>query len=98
MFSSIGNTDEYISGAIAPAALRLFLPQRYCEQSSIILAFCESNSLLVFLTHMFSARTRLSLSATLYAFLVSLSFALLKTSEKANLQWVWNQFIRRLPP
>ncbi len=51
MFSSIGNTDEYISGAIAPAALRLFLPRRYCEQSSIILASCESNSLPVFLTH-----------------------------------------------
>jgi hypothetical protein len=98
MSSSIGNADEYVSGAIAPAALRLFLPRRYCEQSSIILATCESNSLLVFLTHTFSARTRLSLSATLYVFLVSLSFALFKTSEKANLQWVWNQFIRRLPP
>jgi len=98
MSSSIGNTDEYVSGAIAPAALRLLLPRRYCEHSSIILASCESNSLLVFSTHTFSARTRLSLSATLYVFLVSLSFALLKTSEKANLQRVWNQFIRRLPP
>ena len=86
MFSSIGNTDEYVSGAIAPAALRLFLPRRYCEQSSIILASCESNSLLVFLTHMFSARTRPSLSATLHAFLVSLSFGFLKASKKADLQ------------
>ena len=56
MFSSIGNTEEYLSGAIAPASPRLFLPRRHCEHS-IILASCESNSLLVFLTHTFSTCT-----------------------------------------